>query len=150
MPLTGRSTGAASRSYSRIASMSAVGTAIAAVAAVPGPPALATATVLVVALAVVVAWLDARLKSRSPQLTYADTPFNRAVLSRCPTLRSEYRCTPGLTNGHAETILVAKLRAAPGVDYRREILLMKDGGAVAIDWEHHDDAGRVRSATGRG
>lgn len=83
------------------------------------------------------------MKSKKPDLVHTATPFNNAVLSRCPTLHSIYQCTPFLTNGHAETILVAKLRKPPGVDYRREIILTKDGGAVAIDWEHHDDAGKV-------
>lgn len=72
------------------------------------------------------------------------TAFNTAVLSRCPTLHSVYQCTPFLTNGHVETIVVAKTRRPPGVDYRREILLTNDGGAVAIDWEHFDDEGHVR------
>lgn len=83
------------------------------------------------------------LKSKLPELVYAASAFNQAVLSRCPTLHSVYKCTPFLTNGHLETILVAKLRKAPGVDYRREIILTKDGGAVAIDWEHVDDDGKV-------
>ena len=32
------------------------------------------------------AWLDARLKSRKPDLVYAPTEFNEAVLANCPTL----------------------------------------------------------------
>jgi predicted alpha/beta-fold hydrolase len=49
---------------------------------------------------------------------------------------------------HTETILVAKLRKPPGVQYRREILLTSDRAAVTIDWEHHDDEGKVRVALG--
>jgi hypothetical protein len=96
-----------------------------------------------VGLAALLAWLDALNKSQKPELIYSQTPFNTAVMSRCPTLHSVYKCTPFLTNGHVETIVVAKARKPPGVDYRREILITKDGGAVAIDWEHHDDAGKV-------
>jgi hypothetical protein len=96
-----------------------------------------------VGLAALLAWLDALNKSAKPELIYSPTAFNTAVLSRCPTLHSVYQCTPFLTNGHVETIVVAKARKPPGVDYRREILITKDGGAVAIDWEHHDDAGKV-------
>ncbi|WIA19026.1 hypothetical protein OEZ85_003687 [Tetradesmus obliquus] len=95
-----------------------------------------------VGLAAVLAWLDAQNKSKKPELIYSPTPFNTAVMSRCPTLHSVYQCTPFLTNGHVETIVVAKARKPPGVDYRREMLITKDGGAVAIDWEHHDDAGK--------
>eukprot|EP00882_Tetradesmus_deserticola_P023266 GHRQ01025317.1.p1 GENE.GHRQ01025317.1~~GHRQ01025317.1.p1 ORF type:complete len:356 (+),score=75.50 GHRQ01025317.1:460-1527(+) len=102
-------------------------------------PALAVGAV---GLAALLAWLDAVNKSQKPQLIYSATSFNTTVLSRCPTLHSVYQCTPFLTNGHVETIVVAKARKAPGVDYRREILIAQDGGAVAIDWEHHDDAGK--------
>lgn len=94
-------------------------------------------------IAALLAWLDAVLKSKKPQLVYQATAFNKAVLSRCPTLHSVYQCTPFLTNGHVETIMVAKLRRRPGVDYKREVILTKDGGAVAIDWEHVDDQGKV-------
>lgn len=80
---------------------------------------------------------------RKPDLQYTPNEFNSAVLDRCPTMQSTYECTPFLTNGHAETILVAKLRKPPGVVYKREILVTKDGGAVAVDWEHIDDEGKV-------
>jgi predicted alpha/beta-fold hydrolase len=80
---------------------------------------------------------------RKPELQYTPNEFNSAVLDRCPTMQSTYECTPFLTNGHAETILVAKLRKPPGVVYKREILVTKDGGAVAVDWEHIDDEGKV-------
>jgi hypothetical protein len=80
---------------------------------------------------------------RAPKLVYTPSAFNAAVLRACPALQAPYACTPGLTNGHVETILVAKLRQPPGVQYKREILIMQDGGAVAIDWEHVDDEGKV-------
>jgi predicted alpha/beta-fold hydrolase len=82
---------------------------------------------------------------RKPDLYYTPNEFNSAVLDRCPTVQSTYQCTPFLTNGHAETILIAKLRKPPGVVYKREILVTKDGGAVAVDWEHVDDDGKVSS-----
>lgn len=37
-------------------------------------------------LAFLLAWLDARLKSRRPDLYYTPTNFNKAVLDQCPTL----------------------------------------------------------------
>lgn len=100
-----------------------------------------------ISIGVLAAWLDARLKSRKPDLHYTPTEFNSAVLDRCPTMQSTYQCTPFLTNGHAETILVAKLRKPPGVVYKREILVTKDGGAVAMDWEHFGDDGKVGYAS---
>ncbi len=41
-----------------------------------------------IGLAALAAWLDALFKSKKVDLTYAPTPFNAAVLSRCPTLHS--------------------------------------------------------------
>ncbi len=35
-----------------------------------------------------------------------------------------------------ETILAAKTRSKPSLEYRREILKMADGGCVALDWEY--------------
>jgi hypothetical protein len=87
---------------------------------------------------------------RKPDLYFTANEFNSAVLDRCPTMQSTYQCTPFLTNGHAETILVAKLRKPPGVVYKREIVLTQDGGAVAVDWEHVDDEGKVRRYTCNG
>jgi hypothetical protein len=45
-----------------------------------------------------------------------------------------------------ETIAIAKLRSNPRLPFRREVMLTKDGGAVAIDWEHTDLAEHVRSS----
>ncbi|GBF96019.1 hypothetical protein Rsub_08834 [Raphidocelis subcapitata] len=84
-------------------------------------------------------WQASRL-ARVPELAYdPGSSFAASVLSRCPTLTQyEYRPVPFLTNAHVETIAIAKLRSNPRLSFRREILLTKDGGAVAIDWEHAD------------
>lgn len=84
------------------------------------------------------AWIDAALKTRRPDVLYQATPFNTAVLARVRTLAADYKCVPFFTNGHAETILAAKLRSTPGLSMRREFLPMADGGCVALDWEHFD------------
>ena len=61
------------------------------------------------------------------------------VLSRVPSLRSPLlapaalAATPLGAGGHAETIVAAKARVAPGVDYERELLRTPDGGTVALD-----------------
>lgn len=36
---------------------------------------------------------------------------------------------------HAQTILGTLLRNRPGIVYRREIVPLEDGGAVALDWD---------------
>ena len=62
-----------------------------------------------------------------------------SVLSRVPSLRSPLLAPAALAStplgkgGHAETILAAKARVAPGVDYERELLRTPDGGTVALD-----------------
>jgi hypothetical protein len=48
-----------------------------------------------------------------------------------------------------ETIAIAKLREDPKLAFRREIILTKDGGAVAIDWEHQDLEEHVRGVGSR-
>ncbi|KIY92980.1 abhydrolase domain-containing protein 1/3 [Monoraphidium neglectum] len=98
-----------------------------------------SAAAALAAAAGAVAWLDARSKAAKPELVFdPNCEFTTTVLSRCPTLKSEYRPVPLLTNPHVETIAIAKLRSDPKLPFRREIILTKDGGAVAIDWEHFD------------
>jgi len=90
------------------------------------------------------AWADVRRKTALPEVTMAASDFNLAVLAGCPTLRTPYVPTIGLTNGHVETIFAAKLRTFPeNIHYRRECLRMPDGGTVALDWEHTDDHEKV-------
>lgn len=71
-----------------------------------------------------------------PELSYQNTKFNDAVLSRMPALRRPFKPLPGLTigSGHIETIFAAKTRIKIDVTYRREILHMPDGGIVSLDW----------------
>jgi predicted alpha/beta-fold hydrolase len=108
------------------------------------------------------AWLDARAKTGPVEVvapsaadnaadtaraTWAD--FHAQALSRCASLRRDYTPAPFFTNPHSETILAAKLRAAPDIFYRREILSMaSDGGAIALDWEHWDAPAEQRGVKG--
>jgi hypothetical protein len=82
------------------------------------------------------AWLDARAKTAVPALQMAPTPFNTAVMAAVPSVHRPYRPTPGLTNGHIETIFASLNRSCPDVNYRREFLHTADGGIVTMDWEH--------------
>jgi hypothetical protein len=78
--------------------------------------------------------LAAARTSRLPALTAAPTPFNTAVLSRCPSLHRPAATPLALSNGHVETILAALIRKPPpGVAYERSLLKMADGGTVALD-----------------
>lgn len=91
----------------------------------------------------VMAWLDAYFKTEKPALQMADTGFNRAVLSRCPTINQVYRPFPFLTNCHVETIFAAKFRRTPQVTYARECLITNDGGCISLDWQHDEDPSQV-------
>jgi hypothetical protein len=60
-----------------------------------------SAAAALAAAAGAVAWLDARSKAAKPELVFdPNCEFTTTVLSRCPTLKSEYRPVPLLTNPH--------------------------------------------------
>ena len=109
----------------------------AAAAAAASAPALAIPLpILAAALAVgaALAALTSARTSRLPILTASPTPFNTAVLSRCPSLHSPAATPLALSNGHVETILAALIRRPPpGIAYERSLLKMSDGGTVALD-----------------
>lgn len=109
------------------------------------------------------AWLDARAKAgpvdvfapRAEQVEqqqqdkknyWAD--FHERALARCRALQEPYAPAPFFTNPHAETILAAKLRAAPEIDYRREALRTSDGGCVALDWARWDAPAETAARAG--
>jgi len=76
-----------------------------------------------------------RTRTGAPELLWKSTPFNNAIISRCPSLRRVFSPPWFMPNEHFETVLAAKLRSVPGVSYRREILpVSDDGGVVALDW----------------
>lgn len=86
------------------------------------------------------AWLDSKQKSAVPDMQSSPTAFNTAVLSRCPSLYAPYVPLPFLTNRHVETIFAARTRTSPGLQYRRECVIMSDGGCVALDYELSEEA----------
>lgn len=86
------------------------------------------------------AWLDSKKKSAVPDMQSSPTRFNTAVLSRCPSLYALYEPLPFLTNRHVETIFAARTRTSPGLQYRRECVIMSDGGCVALDYELSEEA----------
>ena len=61
------------------------------------PVLLGTAVVAVTVIAA--ATITAKRRSRLPEVSMQQSEFNRAVLSRCPTLNAVYRVLPFLTNG---------------------------------------------------
>jgi hypothetical protein len=60
---------------------------------------------IVVVTALTAATLSAKRKSKLPELFMQQTAFNRAVLSRCPTINSIYEFFPFISlNGYAPRI----------------------------------------------
>ena len=76
-----------------------------------------------------------RRRAGAPELLWSANEFNDAILARCPSLRRVFVPPAWMPNEHFETVLAAKLRSAPGVSYRRELLPVDEsGGVVALDW----------------
>ena len=67
-------------------------------------------------------------------ITFADTPENRAIIDACPHFTSSYDAVDVLRNQHACTIVASLLRENLDVQYQREVLRMRDGGHVTLDW----------------
>lgn len=84
------------------------------------------------------AWWHLLKMTQRPRIVCQMNAFNRGVLSRMPTIRSVYKPLMFLTNGHVETIFAALARARTVLHYRREYLLVPDGGVVALDWKEPD------------
>ena len=103
---------------------------------------------LPIALLVVVcvAWWHKAKMTQRPRVVCQPTAFNRSVLSRMPTIRALFRPMLFLTNGHLETIFAAKARSKWLLRYRREYLLVPEGGIVALDWKARDPEAEVRLA----
>ncbi len=106
----------------------------------PGTSQLATTASLVLGVALAATMLNSWRLSHKPILHGITSNFFEEVLARCPTAHSEYHVHPLLANRHVETILAAKLRRSPGVEYTRETLRMADGGTVTVDTEDSDQA----------
>ncbi|XP_017866835.1 PREDICTED: phospholipase ABHD3 isoform X1 [Drosophila arizonae] len=73
---------------------------------------------------------------KRPIIACADGPFKQYLIKKMPTLENKYWPTFWCVESRAQTVLASLLRSKslPRVNYRREILRLKDGGEVALDW----------------
>ncbi|XP_034476667.1 phospholipase ABHD3 isoform X1 [Drosophila innubila] len=73
---------------------------------------------------------------KRPIIACADGPFKQYLIRKMPTLENKYWPTFWCVESRAQTVLASLLRSKslPRVNYRREILTLKDGGEVALDW----------------
>ena len=69
----------------------------------------------------------------SQSLVYMDSPINRHVVNHCKRLKINYTPTFWAQNGTIQSILHVLLPNRY-VSYTREILDLKDGGIIALDW----------------
>lgn len=73
--------------------------------------------------------------AKQPLLVCQDGKFKAFLLENCPILHDRYWPTFWCFGTHAQTALANILRGRlPDLNYQREILTMKDGGIVSLDW----------------
>ncbi len=79
-----------------------------------------------------------------PSLLYQATPFNKAIVAKTDALNKRFFATPWLFNGHLQLIALGFIKgfSKPLKYDRQDVLTMKDGGQVSVDWlglDLHDD-----------
>ncbi|KAJ6642732.1 Ceramide phosphoethanolamine synthase, partial [Pseudolycoriella hygida] len=78
--------------------------------------------------------------NQRPTLAVSDGAFKKFLLENVPTVESKFWPTIWCVESRAQTVFASILRSKifPKIHYRREILTLKDGGEVALDWMEDD------------
>lgn len=73
---------------------------------------------------------------KAPQLVCGDGPFRTFIEENVDLVKNKFWPTLWCFESRAQTVLASVLRSTimPDIHYRREILTLKDGGEVALDW----------------
>uniref|UniRef100_A0A1L8DPU7 Putative phospholipase abhd3 n=1 Tax=Nyssomyia neivai TaxID=330878 RepID=A0A1L8DPU7_9DIPT len=73
---------------------------------------------------------------KRPILAVSEGPFKQFLLKNVPTLEMKFWPTFWCVESRAQTVFASILRSQilPRINYRREMLTLKDGGEVALDW----------------
>lgn len=73
---------------------------------------------------------------KRPILAVSNGPFKDFLLKNVPTLEMKFWPTFWCVESRAQTVFASLIRASnlTNIEYRREILRLKDGGEVALDW----------------
>ncbi|KAG4073476.1 hypothetical protein HA402_000700 [Bradysia odoriphaga] len=73
---------------------------------------------------------------KRPKLAVSEGAFKEFLLKNVPTIESKFWPTIWCVEGRVQTVFASILRSTifPTIHYRREILTLKDGGEVALDW----------------
>ena len=74
--------------------------------------------------------------AKKPSLIYQATPLNKAIVKNTRALNKRYYPTPWLFNTHLQLIVLGFIKgfAKPLAYDKHDVLTMKDGGQVSIDW----------------
>ena len=97
---------------------------------------MSTAQIIIIAVllfAIVYYFVTA---AKKPKLVYQDNEKNNALIKATPALNKRYFATPWLFNTHAQLIVLGFIKGfAKALKYdRQDVLTMKDGGTVSVDW----------------
>lgn len=67
-------------------------------------------------------------------------PFKKYLLKNVPMLEMKFWPTFWCCESRAQTVFASLLRqqVMPTLSYRRELLTLKDGGEIALDWSEHN------------
>ncbi|XP_050424185.1 protein ABHD1-like isoform X2 [Adelges cooleyi] len=78
-----------------------------------------------------------------------DGDFKQFLFKNVPIINEKYSPTFWAFNGHTQTIVATFLRdiVVPKVKYNREILTLKDGGQVAIDWRNPNEENNLMTSS---
>ncbi|XP_053687467.1 phospholipase ABHD3 [Sabethes cyaneus] len=73
---------------------------------------------------------------KRPILAIADGPFKKYLRRNIPILEMKFWPTFWCVESRAQTVFASIIRSnmISDIDYRREVLTLKDGGEVALDW----------------
>lgn len=74
--------------------------------------------------------------AKRPYLAAKDGAYKDYLLKRIPTLELKFWPTFWCVESRAQTVFASILRSSslPTINYRREVLVLNDGGEVALDW----------------
>ncbi|XP_071441327.1 phospholipase ABHD3 [Hetaerina americana] len=78
---------------------------------------------------------------KKPIIACSKGRFRNYLETNVPILREKYWPTVWCFESRIQTVLASVLRSSilPDINYRREILKLKDGGEVALDWMENEE-----------
>lgn len=74
--------------------------------------------------------------AKRPYLAAKEGAYKKYLLKKIPTIEMKFWPTFWCVESRAQTVFASIIRSSmlPRMEYRREILTLKDGGEVALDW----------------